>query len=115
MVRRVDTTLANKSLDELKSNNNIPIPSNIGHGRFFQFAADNIDLIEETLDGKGTFHATQMIAIQRGSNTGERVNDELPIGQTKSLAVPEELHELKTVPASVARPAPVFQKEIDLS
>ena len=35
-------------------------------GRFAQFAADNLDINEETLDGKGTFHVTQMVAFQRG-------------------------------------------------
>ena len=51
MVRRVDTTLANRSLEVLKSNDNIPIPTRIEHGSFVQFAADNIDLIGGTLDG----------------------------------------------------------------
>ena len=64
IVRRVDTTLANKSLSTLASNDNIPIPSIVQTGKFFQFAADNIDFIEETLDGKGTFHAKQMITLQ---------------------------------------------------
>ena len=95
MVRRVDTTLANRSLEVLKSNDNIPIPTRIEHGSFVQFAADNIDLIEETLDGKGTFHATQMIAIQRSTNTQLQDDDELPIGKAKSLSVPDEVHELK--------------------
>ena len=29
-------------------------------GRFVQFTADNIDINDSTLDGKNTFHATQM-------------------------------------------------------
>ena len=81
MVRRVDTTLANRSLEVLKSNDNIPIPTRVEQDSFVQFAADNIGLIEETLDGKGTFHATQMIAIQLSTNTQSQDDDELPIGK----------------------------------
>ena len=115
MVRRVDTTLANRSLEVLKSNDNIQIPTRIEHDSFVQFAADNIDLIEETLDGKGTFHATQMIAIQRSTNTQLQDDDELPIGKAKSLSVPDELHKLKVAPVSAVRPAPLFSNDVSLS
>ena len=57
-VRCLDTTLAQESLDWQSENNDVTVPSNLTPGKFFQFAADNIDLIEETLDGMGTFHAT---------------------------------------------------------
>ena len=49
-----------------------PIPSNIEHVKFCQYAADNIDLIEETFDGMGTFHATQMVVYQRGSSRKQK-------------------------------------------
>ena len=45
MVGRVDTTQANKSLEVLKANDNIPIPSGIENDIFVKFATDNI-LIE---------------------------------------------------------------------
>ncbi|KAK3746863.1 hypothetical protein QZH41_000037 [Actinostola sp. cb2023] len=41
------------------------VPSNISPGVFIQFAADNNDLNEETLDGKETTHATTLVAYQR--------------------------------------------------
>ena len=43
----------------------VVIPSNISPGVFAQFAADNNDLNEETLDGKQTTHATTIVAYQR--------------------------------------------------
>ena len=41
------------------------VPSNISLGPFIQFAADNNDFKEETLDGKNTTHATTMVIYQR--------------------------------------------------
>ena len=52
------------------------IPSNISRGVFVQFAADNNDLNEETLDGKQTTHATTIVAYQRqqfGPNAPQKV------------------------------------------
>ena len=52
-------------MDDLENNEYVPIPTNLNRNSFFQFAADNIDILEETLDGKDTFHATQMVVFQR--------------------------------------------------
>ena len=41
------------------------VPSNLSPCVFVQFAADNNDLNEDTLDGKHTTHATTMVAYQR--------------------------------------------------
>ena len=42
----------------------VVIPSNITPGPFLQFAADNNDFNEETLDGKQTTHATTLVVYQ---------------------------------------------------
>ena len=70
-VQRVDTTLAKRILDKFMENGNFPVPPNLLEDKVLQFAADNIDIIEETLDSKGTFHATHMVAFQRGDPTGQ--------------------------------------------
>ena len=46
------------------------IPPNLVKDRFVFFFADNIDINEGTLDGKTTFHATQLAAWQRGPPSG---------------------------------------------
>ena len=56
-VQGVDTTLAKRTLGKFIENGNFPVPANLIEGKFLQFAADNIDITEETLDGK-TLHAT---------------------------------------------------------
>ena len=81
-VQRLDTTLAKHVLDNLTKRGNIPIPPNLVEGRFLQFSADNIDIIEETLDGQGTFHATQVISFQRGIPRG-RSDQELRLGSER--------------------------------
>ena len=43
----------------------VVIPSNITDGPFVQFAGDNNDFNEETLDGKQTTHATTLVVYQR--------------------------------------------------
>lgn len=48
-------------------------------GGFIQAAADNIDFIEETIDGSGTTHATSAVLYQHGS--GER---HLPIARVSN-------------------------------
>ena len=57
-VRRIDTSVAKLELQSFVDNDNVSVPLNIEPTKFFQFSADNIDIIEETLDGKGIFHAT---------------------------------------------------------
>jgi hypothetical protein len=42
------------------------VPHNLKDKAFTHFTADNIDINDSTLDGKNTFHATQMAAWQRG-------------------------------------------------
>ncbi|MES9882794.1 MAG: hypothetical protein ABW185_18150, partial [Sedimenticola sp.] len=67
-VRQIDTSIAKLEIETMAANDDVPMPVNIEPGQFVQFAADNIDIIEETLDGKETFHATQMVAFQREGN-----------------------------------------------
>ena len=57
--------MAKKTLESLGDDGAI-VPQNLVKGRFIHFSADNIDINEYTPDGKGTFHATQVAAWQRG-------------------------------------------------
>ena len=54
--------------------------------------------MEETLDGRGTFHVTQMVAFQPGPSCKDRA-EETTIGRSKSLKnIPTDFHKLFTVP-----------------
>ncbi|MES9884488.1 MAG: hypothetical protein ABW185_26890, partial [Sedimenticola sp.] len=83
VIRKVNVSLAKDQLSRFSSNGNVVVPVNLNKGKFVQYAADNIDINEETLDGSGTFHATQMVAFQRGP---PRVEDTvLPISNTRVI------------------------------
>ena len=60
----VKTSLVNESLAKADIAG-IVIPTNISPCVFIQMAADNIDINEETLDGKNTTHATTLALYQR--------------------------------------------------
>ena len=62
-LQAVDTSLAMEVLTKVETYETV-IPSNISPGSFVQFAADNNDLKEETIDGKNTTHATTMVVYQ---------------------------------------------------
>ncbi len=66
IIRRIDTSIADDQLIKLVANDNTPVPDNLESNRCVQFAADNLDMQETTVDGQGSFHVTQMCAFQRG-------------------------------------------------
>ncbi|CAB4033844.1 Hypothetical predicted protein [Paramuricea clavata] len=63
-IETVDTALARESLAKSECDGTV-IPSNITPDTFIQFAADNNDINEETLDGKDTTHATTLVVYQQ--------------------------------------------------
>ena len=57
-VIKLDTALVKKTLETMDDDGAV-VPQNLVKGRFFHFSTDNMDINEYTLDGKGTFHATE--------------------------------------------------------
>ena len=96
-VQRITTSIAEARLSEFEKNDNTFIPRGIVPNKFVQFTADNLDMLEETLDGKGTFHVTQMAAFQTGPGVPTSVEG-TSIGRSKSLKkVPPKFHQIHTV------------------
>ena len=112
-VRRIDTSIAKSELQSFEDNGNVSVPLNIEPGKFVQFSADNIDIIEETLDGKGTFHATQMVAFQRGTK-GEMKFD-FNMGKEMRLDVPDSIHTLTAPPQVPVKPRPAFANQVNIN
>ena len=56
----VTTGLAEHVLKNSEEPTGAVFPPNLVHGKFVHFAMDNIDILDESLDGKNTFHATQV-------------------------------------------------------
>ena len=60
-VLQVDTALAEKTLESMNPETGAVIPPNLQDGKFVHFTCDNIDINENSLDGKNSFHATQVV------------------------------------------------------
>ncbi len=111
-ILKIDTSIANVEIDRFRRNGNVFVPANLVPELFVQFSCDNFDIIEETLDGKGTFHVTQMAAFQRGP---ERDTVQVPtvIGKDKSLkSIPEEMTELVLANVPTKRTKSIFSKPL---
>ena len=68
-LRRIYLSIANDSLCRYEQNGYMYIPTGIlpyTPGRIILSSFDNIVFLEETIDGKNTFHATQCVLWQRG-------------------------------------------------
>lgn len=99
-LQQIYTALAEVTLDTLDYSTGAVIPSNLTpyptgsqHDRidippFLHITADNIDKITDTLDGKNSFHGTQMVVFQRGAKSSDHVLSSLRLKQKVSLQVP---------------------------
>ena len=75
--------------------------------------ADNIDiLLTDTLDGKKTFHATQMVAFQRRAADTDSILDKIEIKSNKRFKIPFELNELSQV-IPIDNRKPQFSKPVN--
>ena len=61
---QADTALAESTEKSMSINTGAVIPPNLINNRFVLFSCDNIDIRDSSLDGKYTFHATQVAAWQ---------------------------------------------------
>ena len=116
IITRIDTTMTNGILTKYEENGYVYIPNGIiphAPGRVILASCDNIDVLEETIDGKNTFHCTQMMLWQRGPSP-ERSDDDRTVGRTKALQreTIEKLHTLDHAKLPTGtRPSPVFNSE----
>ena len=85
------------------------MPPNLVREKVVHFSADNIDILDETMDGKNTFHATQIAALQRGAESNSTPEDLKPSSK-QSLTVPESME--KIYPVEVKRSSPVFPRAV---
>lgn len=59
-ILQVDTALAKTILKSMNSETGAIRPPNFVSNRFVHFTCDNIDINDQSLDGKDTFHAMQI-------------------------------------------------------
>ena len=92
-ILKIDTGMAETTLQSMDLETGAILPQNLVAGRFVHFSVDNIDINDGTLDGKNTFHATQMAAWQRGPAKG-KILDDIEPSNSATLQVPEILDKI---------------------
>lgn len=114
-VLRADTTIANEALKRYFENGEVYIPLNFVNASllgYIMYANDNIDINVETLDGKGTFNASQIAAFRQSQPREEIQTIKLVSGRSKSVSVPPGLFELKDAKMESQKPPPKFCSHI---
>ena len=108
-ILQVDTGLAESFLNSLDEESGTVIAPNLVQGNFVHFSADNIDILDETMDGKNTFHARQIAAWQRGTEDMSLLYGVSP-SKKRSLKVPESIDKIERI--VIRRSNPVFIKAV---
>ena len=80
-----------------------------------EIANDNIDINEENLDGKGTFHASQSAAFIKKTDCGEESAVNIKFSNRRAVKVSLTLSELKDSNVGTKKAEPVFQSNVDLT
>ena len=89
----IDTGMAESTQKGIDEDTGAVVPSNLVPGRFVHFSADNIDINDSSLDGKNTFHATQMAVWQRGP-LEESILDNVKPSDEVTLDIPHVLQKI---------------------
>lgn len=99
-ILQVDTALAEKTLASMDEATGSVVPPNLVHNTFVHFTCDNIDINDSSLNGKDSFHATQVASWQRGPASDMGLNSLHPTTNKTTLEVPAVLEEL--IPAGIS-------------
>lgn len=94
---RYRNTIAHNEIARYIENDNCYIPRQFVPNRFVQFAADNINILEETLDKSPTFHETQIVAFQKGPARTDMPNALKILPYNVKLDIPENSHLLRKI------------------
>lgn len=84
-ILQVDTSLAESVLKTLDHDTGGVMPPNLVRDKFVHFSADTIDILDETMDCKNTFNATQIAAWQRGAESNVMLENLQPSTKNEVL------------------------------
>ena len=96
-VIKLDTALAKKTLETMGDDSAV-VPQNLIKGQFVHSSADNVDFNKYTLTGKGTFHATQGAAWQRGPPEGDLLEETDLYSKSETLNIPKAMNDIIPAP-----------------
>ena len=90
------------------------LPVNLTPNRFTHFTVDNIDINDSTLDGKDTFHATQVAAWQRVPEEMIVLTTANASSSERKLNVPEVMNTLIPVHLIEGKSEPRFKQQVEI-
>ena len=102
-ILKLDTALAENTLQTMSTDGSV-LPPNLVEDRFVHFSSDNIDINDRTLDGKNTFHATQVAAWQRGPPSKDILNC-IKLSTRETLNVPDAMNNIFHANVSPSKPS----------
>lgn len=111
-VLQIDNTLADLTLSTIDHTTGSVVPPHFQsaeiikhenqqllHEPILQITADNIDIIADTLDGKNSFHGTQVVAFQRGaSSSSASILSEIEMKPKVAFRIPAVLSRIPPEP-----------------
>ena len=103
-ILQVDTGLPESVLNSLDEESGTVIAPNLVQGNFVHFSDDNIYILDEIMDGKNTFHVTQIAACQRGTEDMSLLHGVSPSKQRR-LKIPESIDKIKRIVVRKSNPA----------
>ena len=69
-----ETALANAIIENMRTNGNNYVPVNLAKNMLMTFHLDNIDFIEDTVDGSWTTHMLNLVIFQRQAGPQTAIN-----------------------------------------
>ena len=87
-IRRLDTTIALDIIDRYNTNGHVYIPNDLvpySPNQIVLPSCANIDVLEKTIDGKNTFHCTQMMLWQRSFSNIRPLMDIKQMNRAKTI------------------------------
>ena len=112
-ILKIDTALAQETLASMNNESGAVVPPNLNSSIFTHFTADNIDINDSSVDGKNTFHATQVAAWQRGPETAAHLSNLRPSIIT-SLDIPDGMQQLDPVNIVEGKSVPLFADSVQM-
>ena len=106
---KIDTALAKNTLESIDPTSGVIIPGNFVPNIFIHFTADNIDILDESLDRKNTFHAIQMAAYQQSNSRNQDQLVSVKMSAAETLKVPEILQNVAPVRISEGKQSLFFK------
>lgn len=110
-VLRINTGLAEKSLQSMDKVSGYFLPLNSKPDVFTHFTADNIDISNSTLDGKETFHATQIACWQRGEGNDFDLQH-IFSSTNETSKVPSQMDRIVVTTNIEGKSQPLFPKQL---